>query len=263
MMMKSAMGCRWSLLLLLVLSAWLALTARADCGADCARCSGHLGLQQTHISSIACVLQCEGHLNIGSSWGLCQGLLQAAESTPDSERASAENDSQQQHQEEKRYGGFMKRYGGFMKRYGGFMKRYGGFMKKAAELYGLEPDDIDRGREILSSSDAEVLANQVENDGEREETAIRDFLSARGEDAGLVVKRYGGFMRRGYDSEGQRPLQKRYGGFMRRVGRPEWGEESKPYGGFLKRSPQYEEDEKEEEEESSEIEKRYGGFMGF
>ncbi|KAL7880018.1 hypothetical protein SRHO_G00022720 [Serrasalmus rhombeus] len=256
---------RWSLLLLLVV-AWLALSARADCGADCARCSGRLGLQQTHISSIACVLQCEGRLNVGNSWGLCQGLLQATESTPEAEQVTEENEPQQQHQEEKKYGGFMKRYGGFMKRYGGFMKRYGGFMKKAAELYGLEPDDIDHGREILSSSDVEVLANQVEDDSRKEEAAIRDFLNARGGAAGLegMAKRYGGFMRRGYDPEAQRLLQKRYGGFMRRVGRPEWAEESKRYGGFLKRSPQEdEEEEEEEEEESSEMEKRYGGFMRF
>ncbi|KAG9274042.1 proenkephalin-A [Astyanax mexicanus] len=257
---------RWALLVL-VLAAWLALSARADCEVDCARCSGRLWLQQTRISSIACVLQCEGRLNVGSSWGLCRGLLQGTESTPpEDEREMTENGPQQQHQEEKKYGGFIKRYGGFMKRYGGFMKRYGGFMKKAAELYAMEPDDVDRGREILSNSDVEVLANQVEDDSEREETARRDFLNARGGATGLegVEKRYGGFMRRAFDSEGQRPLQKRYGGFMRRVGRPEWGEEIKRYGGFLKRSPQEDEEENEEdEEESLEMEKRYGGFMGF
>lgn len=208
----------------------------------------------------ACVLQCEGYLNVGDSWGLCQGLL--AEGAPEAER-EAENDPQLQHREEKKYGGFMKRYGGFMKRYGGFMKRYGGFMKKAAELNGLEPDDIDHGREILSNSEVEVLTSQVEDDGEREETEMKDFLNARGGATGLesMAKRYGGFMRRGYDSDGQRSPQKRYGGFMRRVGRPEWGEESKRYGGFLKRTPQ--EEQEDEAEESSEIEKRYGGFMGF
>ncbi|KAI4881032.1 hypothetical protein NFI96_021801 [Prochilodus magdalenae] len=255
---------RWSLLLPLLV-AWLALSVRADCGAECARCAGRLRLQPTRISSLACVLQCEGRLNVGGSWGLCQGLLQATDSTPEAEQETTESEPQQQHQEEKKYGGFMKRYGGFMKRYGGFMKRYGGFMKKAAELYGLEPDDVDHGREILTSNDAEVLASQVEDDGEREEATFRDFLNARAGAAGIegVAKRYGGFMRRGYDPEGQRSLQKRYGGFMRRVGRPEWGEESKRYGGFLKRSPQEDEEEEEEAEESSEMEKRYGGFMGF
>ncbi|XP_076828272.1 proenkephalin b [Brachyhypopomus gauderio] len=247
---------RWTLFL----SACLALTVSADCGTDCAYCSMYLRLQQTDINNIACVLQCQGLLTSGGSWSLCQGLLQTAVSTPDAAPVSRESTPNPQHQEEKKYGGFMRRYGGFMKRYGGFMKRYGGFMKKTAELYGLEPDDVDRSREILSKSDVDMLANQVEDDGEREEAAMRNTVNVKGGPVGLegVAKRYGGFMRRGYASEGgARPLEKRYGGFMRRVGRPEW-EESKRYGGFLQRSPQ-----EEEEEESSEMEKRYGGFMGY
>lgn len=86
-----------------------------------------------HVFWQECVLQCEGHLSTGGSWGACQDFLQTTESTPEAGQASTETYSlPQQHQEEKKYGGFMKRYGGFMKRYGGFMKRYGGFMKKAA-----------------------------------------------------------------------------------------------------------------------------------
>ncbi len=45
---------------------------------------------------------------------------------------------------------------------------------------------------------------------------------------------------------------------MRRVGGPQWWQESKRYGGFLKRSQ-----EEDEDENSPEIEKRYGGFMGY
>lgn len=210
------------------------------------------------------MLQCEGHLSTGGSWGICQDFLQTTESTPEEGQASTETYSlPQQHHEEKKYGGFMKRYGGFMKRYGGFMKRYGGFMKKAAEVYGLQPDDIDQGREILSKSDTEMLANLVEGDAETEDPAMKDILNAKEEVNELegIVKRYGGFMRRGYEGleGGTKPLQKRYGGFMRRVGRPDWGEENKLYRGVFKRSPQ----EEEEKEKSSDMSKRYGGFVEY
>ncbi|XP_051532370.1 proenkephalin b isoform X2 [Myxocyprinus asiaticus] len=241
---------RWMLLLLL--SAYLTLTAGADCGTDCAHCS-------------ECVLQCEEHLNAGSSWSLCKRFVQNADNVPESNQASTETKhlDPQQHQVEKKYGGFMKRYGGFMKRYGGFMKRYGGFMKRTAELYGQEPEDMDQGRVILPNHDVEMLANQVEADGEREEAALRDILDSKGGVEGVkgTAKRYGGFMKRAglYDSESEvRPLQKRYGGFMRRVGLPEWWQENKRYGGFLKRSP-----EENDDEYSLEIKKRYGGFMGY
>lgn len=216
-----------------------------------------------HMFWQECVLQCEGHLSTGGSWGICQDFLQTTENTPEAGQAFTETYSlPQQHHEEKKYGGFMKRYGGFMKRYGGFMKRYGGFMKKAAEVYGPQPDDIDKGREILSKSDMEMLANLVENDAEREGPAMNDILNAKGEADELegVAKRYGGFMRRGYDSGGgAKPLQKRYGGFMRRVGRPDWWEEPKLYRGVVKRLPQ----EEEEQEKSPAMGKKYEGFVEY
>ncbi|XP_016112145.1 proenkephalin b [Sinocyclocheilus grahami] len=150
-----------------------------------------------------------------------------------------------------------------LKRYGSFMKRYGGFMKKTAELYGLEPEDVDQGRVILTNHDVEMLTNQVEADGRREEEALTDVHNSKGGAQGVkgMAKCYGGFMKRGpfYDLEsGVKALQKRYGGFMRRVGRPQWWQESKRYGDFLKCSQKEDEDEN-----SSEIEKRYGGFMGY
>ncbi|XP_030636590.1 proenkephalin b [Chanos chanos] len=245
---------------LVILSACLALTVSADCGADCAYCSVHLRLQRTDLNSVACVLECEGPVNSGTSWSLCQDLLQTTIGINQGDQISTETSQPEteQHSLEKKYGGFMKKYGGFMKRYGGFMKRYGGFMKKTAELYGLEPDDVDHGREILNSHDLEVLSNQIAED------AMKEAGDAEDKEGGAATKRYGGFMRRGgaYGSEGVvRALQKRYGGFMRRVGRPEWGQESKRYGGFLKRSSPGEDEE--DEEESSEVDKRYGGFMDY
>lgn len=220
-------------------------------------------IDYVHVFWQECVLQCEGHLFNGGSWGICENFLKTTESTPEAGQVSTETYSlPQQHHEEKKYGGFMKRYGGFMKRYGGFMKRYGGFMKKAAEVYEPQSDDIDRGREILSNSDMRMLANLVEHDAEREGPEMKDILSAKVEDNELegMVKRYGGFMRRGYDLEGgTKPLQKRYGGFMRRVGRPDWGEEPKLYRGVFKRSPQ----EEEEQEKSSDMGKKHGGFVEY
>ncbi|TSL34542.1 Epidermal retinol dehydrogenase 2 [Bagarius yarrelli] len=237
------MRLRW----VLFFSACLRMVS-ADCGSDCAYCSVHL--QQTHANSVECILQCEGHLSNGGSWGICQNFLQTTEGTSDAEQAFTETYSlPQQHHQEKKYGGFMKRYGGFMKRYGGFMKRYGGFMKKAAEVYEPQLDDIDQSREILSKNDMEMLANMVEDDTEREELAMKGSQIAKTEVDELegVVKRYGGFMRRGYESgAGVKPLQKRYGGFMRRVGRPDWGEEPKPNRGVFKRSPEEEEEVKRE-----------------
>ncbi|XP_065117852.1 proenkephalin b [Paramisgurnus dabryanus] len=233
---------RWTLLLL---SACLTLTARADCGADCALCSSQLPAK--YINSIECVLECEGHLNAGS-WSLCKRFMQNADSTPESNQASAETQDLDTHQVDKKYGGFMKRYGGFMKRYGGFMKRYGGFMKRTAELYGLEPED-DQGP-----------TNQIEASDERE-VPLGDDSEGGADAVRGMAKRYGGFMKRGslYELGSEvRPLQKRYGGFMRRVGRPEWWQETKRYGGFFKRSP-----EEDEDEDSLEVEKRYGGFMEY
>ncbi|XP_067257682.1 proenkephalin b [Chanodichthys erythropterus] len=237
---------RWTLLL----SACLTLTARADCGENCALCARQLPLQLKDINSIECVLGCEEHMNAGGSWSLCKRFMQKADEFNQGSTETEHLDTQK-HREDKRYGGFMKRYGGFM-------KRYGGFMKKTAELYGLEPEDVDQRNAILTNHDVEMLTNQVEADGERE-AALKDEGGAQGLKG--VAKRYGGFMRRGglYDPEGVvKALQKRYGGFMRRVGQPQWLQENKRYGGFLKRSR-----EEDEAENSSGIEKRYGGFMGF
>lgn len=241
-------SCRWTLLL----SACLTLTARADCGEDCAYCLQQMPLQLKHLNSIECVLECEEQPNAGSSWSQCKHFMQNADNSPEGNRAATqiEHSNSQQHQVDKKYGGFMKRSESLI-------KRYGGFMKKAAEFYGLEPEDVDQGRAILTNHDVEMLANQVEADGEREEAAL---TRSKGGEEG-TAKRYGGFMRRGglYALEsGVRELQKRYGGFMRRVGRPDWWQESKRYGGFLKRSQ-----EQDEDENSSEVEKRYGGFMGY
>ncbi|XP_028825770.1 proenkephalin b [Denticeps clupeoides] len=235
--------CSWTA----VLGACLALTVSADCGADCASCAGH-----GDVSPTMCVLQCEGELSVGGSWGLCRDLLRRAN--------GAEGDSvlMETKQQEAQLHPLEKKYGGFMKRYGGFMKRYGGFMKKSDEL---QPDDVDHGWEILTSRDLGDHENQ-----EEALSLLRQLLSGKEGSEG-VAKRYGGFMRRGgaYDSEGgTKPLQKRYGGFMRRVGRPEWLVEAKRYGGFLKRSKEEkEEDEDDDEEHEPEMEKRYGGFMGY
>lgn len=245
-----------------------------------------------------CMWQCAADFSGGSSWGPCRDLLQSSSAAATAAATVGEDlpadtepqDSVALHQLAKKYGGFMKRYGGFMKRYGGFMKRYGGFMKKSDETYGLSPadvidDDVDHGREILT------FRTERGDGGERGAgaaaealSALRELLAAKGgadepgSDGGAVAKRYGGFMRRAgaYDSVsgGARPLQKRYGGFMRRVGWPEWLEESKRYGGFMRRSAGAEEGAEEEEEAAAEeeaggeehepeMEKRYGGFMGY
>ncbi|XP_012676734.2 proenkephalin-A-B-like [Clupea harengus] len=265
---------------LAILSAYLALTAQADCGTDCAYCAVQESFRKSDINPTMCMWQCAADFSGGSSWGPCRDLLQssntaataAAAATAESEDLPTEPEQQQDaqlHQLAKKYGGFMKRYGGFMKRYGGFMKRYGGFMKKSDETYGLEPDDIDHGREILTF-------RTERGDGEKgvdSLSVLRELLSAKGgeEAAEGIAKRYGGFMRRAglYDSlsGGARPLQKRYGGFMRRVGWPEWLEESKRYGGFMRRSPGEDEEgveeEEGEEEQEPQMEKRYGGFMGY
>lgn len=134
------------------------------------------------------MLECEEQPNAGSSWSLCKRFMQNADNTPEGNRASTQikHLDSQQHQVDKKYGGFMKRSESLV-------KRYGGFMKKAAEFYGLEPEDIDQGRAILTNHDVEMLANQVEADGEREEAALTRSKGG----VKSTVKRYGGFMRRG------------------------------------------------------------------
>lgn len=104
------------------------------------------------------------------------------------------------------------------KKYGGFMKRYGGFMMKktSEDLMKDEPDGV----------------------SEEELDILREILRV-----GLNA------------NEPAKELQKRYGGFMRRVGRPQWLDESKPYG-LHKRW-----EEEGAENVLPETQKRYGGFM--
>ncbi|XP_041923777.1 proenkephalin b isoform X1 [Alosa sapidissima] len=270
---------------LTILSAYFALTAQADCGTDCAFCAVQERFRKSDINPTMCMWQCEADFSGGSSWGPCRDLLQSSSTAAtESEDLPVETEPQDsaQHQLAKKYGGFMKRYGGFMKRYGGFMKRYGGFMKKSDETYGLSAsdvinDDVDHGREILTFRTERGDSEKGTVDAL---SLLRELLAAKGADeagGGSMAKRYGGFMRRAgvYDSlsGGARPLQKRYGGFMRRVGWPEWLEESKRYGGFMRRSAGPEEGVEEEvgaeeeegapEEQEPDMEKRYGGFMGY
>ncbi|GAA6076858.1 proenkephalin a [Tachysurus ichikawai] len=104
------------------------------------------------------------------------------------------------------------------KKYGGFMKRYGGFMMKKS------PEDL----------------TEDEADGvpEEELDILREILRV-----GLDANEHG------------KELTKRYGGFMRRVGRPQWLDESKPYG-LHKRW-----EDEGAENVLPETHKRYGGFM--
>ncbi|KAJ8413308.1 hypothetical protein AAFF_G00093040 [Aldrovandia affinis] len=245
---------------MLVLSACLVPMATAECDKDCAYCIYHMQGRQTEINTLTCTLECEGKLTPKRSWDLCKDVLQGDK--PDSlteedqgttESVNLENDEHQ-----------------LAKKYGGFMKRYGGFMKKTAELYDVEPDDEDHGREIL----AKRYGGFMKKDGEHRVDALNilnDIVNAEGgtgaqaDRDGEILKRYGGFMRSVKRSseleEGIKELQKRYGGFMRRVGRPEWKEDKKRYGGFLRRS--WEEDGENNSESVPDMEKRYGGFMDY
>ncbi|KAF7692334.1 proenkephalin a [Silurus meridionalis] len=104
------------------------------------------------------------------------------------------------------------------KKYGGFMKRYGGFMMK-------------KNSEDLTNDESDKL-------NEEELNILKEILRA-----GLKAK------------EPAKELQKRYGGFMRRVGRPQWLDDSKPYG-LQKRW-----EDEGAENILPETHKRYGGFM--
>ncbi|XP_067303645.1 proenkephalin b [Pseudorasbora parva] len=212
-------------------SSWMLLLTLSACLTPSARadCGADCAFcaQLKDINSIECVLECEERVNAGSFWSLCKPFMEKAEANQEAKHLDA-------HRVDKKYGGFMK--------------RYGGFMKKMAELYG--PEDVQQSNAILTNHDVEVLTNQVEADSERE--------AANAKEGGVmgVAKRYGGFMKRAglYElRNGARLLYKRYGGFMRRVGQPQWWDKSKR---FLNRS-------QDQDEHSSGIEKRYGGFMGF
>ncbi|KAI1889112.1 hypothetical protein AGOR_G00175720 [Albula goreensis] len=243
---------------MLVASACLVLMVRAECDKDCAFCTYHMDGQKTEINTLTCTLECEGKLTPKRSWDLCKDVLQGkkSDSLTDEDQGATESVTHEDNDEHQ-----------LAKKYGGFMKRYGGFMKKTAELYNVEPDDEDHGREIL----AKRYGGFMKKDGEHGVdtlTILNEILNAEGarggqaDREGEILKRYGGFMRsikRSSDLEdGIKELQKRYGGFMRRVGRPEWKEDHKRYGGFLRRSW---EDDGENNSES--VEKRYGGFMDY
>ncbi|MBN3304757.1 proenkephalin b [Amia ocellicauda] len=246
---------------LLVLSACLILTVRADCGKDCTHCTYHPQGRQAEINTLTCTLECEGKLASAKSWDLCKEILQGKKGDISSEEdniaiesVNQENDGHQ-----------------LAKKYGGFMKRYGGFMKKTAELYNVEPEDENNGREILAKRYGGFMKKDAES-GVDTVNLLKEILNAGGSDMeshgdhdGEIMKRYGGFMRsikRSLDLEdGIKELQKRYGGFMRRVGRPEWKEDQKRYGGFLKRSR--DDTAESNSEDMQDMEKRYGGFMGY
>lgn len=135
------------------------------------------------------------------------------------------------------------------KKYGGFMKRYGGFMSRRSS--STEDTLNDPGNQEEDNIRLEIL--KILNEAANQE-------SESGHQGGEEVKKYGGFMRRAEADVGKgdlleavfgRGLKKRYGGFMRRVGRPEWLVESSKSAGVLKRAW----------ENGNELRKRYGGFM--
>ncbi|XP_043921480.1 proenkephalin-A [Protopterus annectens] len=257
--------------LLLVLCACLILAVWAECSKDCAHCTYHLG-QQAEINPLSCTLECEGKLSSTKTWDMCKELLQAgkSEGTQEGESTSTENEKES-----------LERL--LAKRYGGFMKRYGGFMKKMDELYHLEPESENNGREILAKRYGGFMKKDPETGSLTDSSdLLRDLLFGGDNREGdyymentgkenNVMKRYGGFMRslkRSTDQEDMaKDLQKRYGGFMRRVGRPEWKlDNQKRYGGFMRRftDPLFsEEDSEMNSTEDPDTEKRYGGFMGY
>ncbi|XP_058555613.1 proenkephalin-A [Neofelis nebulosa] len=260
--------CTW----LLALGPGLLATVRAECSQDCATCSYRLA-RPTDINPLACTLECEGKLPSLKTWETCKELLKLTqlEIPQDGTSALRESSPEESHALAKKYGGFMKRYGGFMKKMDELYpqepeeeapageilaKRYGGFMKKDAEEEDEDP--------LANSSDLlkELLGPGETRDGGRHR---------EGGDDEDVSRSYGGFMRalKGSPQLAQeaKMLQKRYGGFMRRVGRPEWWMDyQKRYGGFLKRFADSLPSDEEGESYSKEVpdvEKRYRGFTRF
>ncbi|XP_028833924.1 proenkephalin-A-like [Denticeps clupeoides] len=245
----------WPLLLLL-LGPWRALTVRADCGTECARCLSRPLGRDADGDAAGCTLECKGTVNT-RMMELCRDLSPEEDKLPvgnvlDQEK---EGDAAPQHKLDKKYGGFMKRFGSFV-------------MKKAAEIGGSDaPADAEGAVQASKRYGGFMKKKDAGSDHEddRQLQVLREFLSGglaaetSGQRNGEVTKRYGGFMKslqEGQEGEEGRDLQKRYGGFMRRVGRPEWLDDPKTYNEMLKRSWG-------EREESSvpQMEKRYGGFM--
>ncbi|XP_074544012.1 proenkephalin-A-like [Halichoeres trimaculatus] len=233
---------------MLVLGVCVSVAVGSDCGKECALCVYRLLGQQSSLSSLTCSLECKGSLD-SQKLRLCRDFLLEEENhaaldvdpreQQDQEAEAAlatdNGDTSPEHQ-------LAKKYGGFMKRYGGFMSRRSSSPEGALEDPGNQ-DEEDIRLEILR-----FLNAATEHGGEGEGQGAEE------------VKRYGGFMRRAEEGAARsdlleavlgRGLKKRYGGFMRRVGRPEWLVDSSKSGGVLKRAW----------ENSSELQKRYGGFM--
>ncbi|CAJ1087285.1 proenkephalin-A-like [Xyrichtys novacula] len=230
---------------MLVLGVCVSMVVGSDCGKECALCVYRLLGQQSTLSSLTCSLECKGGLD-SQKLRLCRDLLLEEENhagldvdpREQQEQEAAtddEDDTSPEHQ-------LAKKYGGFMKRYGGFMSRRSSSPEGALEDPGNQEEE-DIRLEILKFLNA-AAGHGGEGEGQ----------------GGEEVKRYGGFMRRAEEGTARgelleavlgRGLKKRYGGFMRRVGRPEWLVDSSKSGGVLKRAW----------ENSSELQKRYGGFM--
>ncbi|XP_020506390.2 proenkephalin-A [Labrus bergylta] len=239
-------SCVW----MLVLGVCVSQVVGSDCGKECALCVYRLLGQQSAFSSLTCSLECKGGLD-SQKLRLCRDFLLA-------EDAQIGLDVDPHEQQEQEAAGAMatdvnaatspehllaKKYGGFMKRYGGFMSRRSPSPEGALE----DPENQDE-EENIRLEILKFLNAATEHGGEGEGQG------------GEEVKRYGGFMRRAEEGAARsdlleamlgRGLKKRYGGFMRRVGRPEWLVDSSKSGGVLKRAW----------ESSSELQKRYGGFM--
>lgn len=240
-------SCMW----MLVLGACVSLVVGSDCGKECALCVYRLLGQQSAVSSLTCSLECDGGLD-SQKLRLCQDLLLEEEN-----HIPLDAEPRQQQEQEAVVGAMTvdeeeatspehqlaKKYGGFMKRYGGFMSRRSSSPEGEPEDPGNQDEEENIRLEILKILNA-AAEHGSEGDGQ----------------GGKAIKRYGGFMRRAEGGAVQgnlleavlgRGLKKRYGGFMRRVGRPEWLVDNNKNGGVLKRAW----------ENSSELQKRYGGFM--
>lgn len=230
----------WTLVLLSclsLLSSSSSVADAADCGPECARCVYGLLGQQSALPPLACSLECGGALDSQTLRSCGETLTESDNQLPLEDTQPEETAADAKEEEDTPEHLLAKKYGGFMKRYGGFMAR-------------------------RSSSNAEGAAEETaSNDGQEnirnEILRILNAATARGESGAEAVKRYGGFMRRGGETQSEvldailgRGLEKRYGGFMRRVGRPEWLVDSSKSGMF-----------KRAWESGSPLHKRYGGFM--
>ncbi|XP_070696249.1 proenkephalin-B [Pempheris klunzingeri] len=203
----------------LVLMLSLPPSIQADCSSQCQKCAQQILGPDATFSSLSCGAECEGQLES------CGQALRLADFSQD--EAEEEEESLQQANLVKRYGGFIKRIDknknkiytppwrdNYIVKTGALHKKYEDLLKRLEERSVDAPEDQD-------------------------DQMLRSY-----------VKRYGGFLRKfgpktkrssSAEQESQEPeepeeLQKRYGGFMRRI-RPKlnnlkW---DKRYGGFLRR----------------------------